>query len=97
MVDKPNSVGDKFTLRDYLDKITGSDDKPLTREQLNQHRQIIIASVQEMRRNYEKTYSFLRNNVEEYYASCWEMFDGADNDDKLIDAIQYLRSSIKWQ
>lgn len=97
MADEPKSVGDKFKLQDYLDNITGGYDIPLTKEQLQEHRKTIIASIKEMRKNYEKAYSFLRNNVEEYYASCWEMFDEADNDGKLIDAIQYLRLSIKWQ
>ena len=96
-MDKPRSVGNKFKLLDYLNRIAGGDDKPLTKEQFHQYQQTIMASVQEMRRNYEKAYSFQRSNVEKYYAPCWKKFDEADNDDKLLDAIEYLRSSIKWQ
>ncbi len=84
----------KFEVKKLLELIAGGE-KPLTVAQLREWRDLILFNVEYMRSCYEKQPKDYP--VREYYVPCWAEIEAADSDQKLIDALDGLRTSIQWQ
>ena len=81
-------------MKKLLELIAGGE-KPLTVAQLREWRDLILFNVEYMRSCYEKQPKDYP--VREYYVPCWAEIEAADSDQKLIDALDGLRTSIQWQ
>lgn len=87
----------KFDVQKLLDRIAGGADSTLTIEQLQKNRKVIMRAVQGMRNCYENDETPKDYPTRVYYASCWQEIDAAcKNDEKLLEALEGVRISIKW-
>jgi len=86
----------KFEVRNLLELIAG--ESLLTKEQLQQWRDLIMCAVQSMRACYERPDVDPQYPVRVYYQPCWKKIDEAGKDDaKMIEALEHLLSLIQME
>jgi hypothetical protein len=86
---------DKFVLLDFLDGIAGGENARLTLAGVFANRKVIIRMVSVVRAQYESRMP--GDPYMKYYEECWRMFDAAKSGQEIMEAIEYLRSSIRWE
>ncbi len=88
----------KFEVKALLELIAGGG-KQLTVEQFQHWRELILYAIESMRLHYEENPHVDKDySVSVYYRPCWEKIKTAEKDDKkLIEEIEFLRSSIQWE
>ena len=85
----------KFDVRSLLNEILGGEDRWLTVEQLRMNRNRISGMIAGMRQNYESRTG--NDPARDYYRACWKQLDHATTDEEVVEAIDFLQSSIRWE
>lgn len=87
----------KHEVRKLLELIAGGE-KRLTFEQLREWRELIMFAIKDMRSMYENEETAKDYPVRVYYKQDWEALENALGDDeKMIEALELLRTSIQWE
>lgn len=90
---RPVSSG-KWLVRQLIEKAAGGEHR-LTEEQFVKNFVPIASAVAEMREEYEGRQP--DDAASTYYKECWRQIDQASTLTELLEALEYLRSSIQWQ
>ncbi len=86
---------DKHDVRKLIE-FAAEGEQSLSPVQFQRWRDVIMCAVGLMRDHYEAYPS--GDSLRVYYRECWNMFDAADgNEQKVIKAIEFLRSSIELE
>jgi len=81
----------------FLDNIVGDDRKHLTVEQFIQWKDLIFIALRNMRSEYINEEVPEDYDIKLYYDECWEKIEKAKSDKELLEAIEYLRESIRLE
>ncbi len=92
---KPLSFS-KFEVRKLLELIAGGE-RALTVDQFDDWRDLVMVAVMSMKANYENPHRDKKDPVSVYYRECWERIARAKTDEKMVEALESLRSSIRWE
>ncbi len=84
-------------VRELIEMIAGGERK-ISKVKLARWRPLIELYIGCMMDFYEKNApKEVYEQDSRYYKECWQKFTEADSDEKFIDAVEYLRSSIQWK
>lgn len=87
----------RLDVGELLSLIAGGEEKTLKAEQVESWEDLIMYAVVRMKYAYENPDVSEDDDRRLYYKPCWERIEAAGEDiDKLVDALEHLRSSIKW-